>query len=775
MESVINFFKKLFKHDDWPPQWQNGNWTLIHGWIYILSNVLIGLGLMFISITAIKFVYRDKEQVQSPGNYYLFATLAIATGIAHLLDAIAFYTPLYHLSALVLCFTAIISWCIIYRLIRDTSLQLPKKSSRELKGWGAPGANTDNIKQELLRQVKATSAELAAYKFALDESSIFAVTDQKGTITYVNENFCRISKYTREELLGKDHRIINSGYHSAAYIKNLWVTIANGKIWRGQLRNRAKDSSIYWVDTTIVPFLNNEGKPYQYVAIRSDITEKKKIEEKQAFYELVINSSADAIFTQNLENIITSWNKGAGNIFGFGEQEILGQSADIITPVHLRQEMLHLKAQVIAGKGETSCETQRIHKDGHLVDLQISISQLKDLDGNVIGITLIGKDITAVKKAYEEKKKNALIYQTIASNIPGCTICLLDREFRYIFVEGDLAEKMGYNKSALLNSFIEDVISGGDLVFMKDCLSRVFHGQVFDIQTSNEKYAALTRFVPLKDDNGNVFNALTLSIDITAIKNAHQQIEQLNQSLERKVEERTEQLNAANKELESFSYSISHDLRAPLRAINGYTKILEEDYSNCFDDEGARILTAVKDNAKKMGILIDDLLNFSRISRKDLNLVQINMRAKVDQCLMELLPKEEAHRYAIHISELHSACGDDALMKQVWLNLLSNAVKYTAKKKNPLITVASKLENDTVVYTIQDNGAGFDMQYAAKLFGVFQRLHAAQEFEGTGVGLALVKRIINKHGGDVWADAREHEGATFYFSLPAAQVLAADT
>jgi len=222
--------------------------------------------------------------------------------------------------------------------------------------------------------------------------------------------------------------------------------------------------------------------------------------------------------------------------------------------------------------------------------------------------------------------------------------------------------------------------------------------------------------------------------------------------------------------LESFSYSISHDLRAPLRAVNGYARILEEDYRDLFDDEGRRLLGVVQDNAKKMGALIDDLLAFSRLGRKEINRSRVNMTSLVQNVLDEQ-NTGPGFKASVTIEKLLPAMADQPLMKQVWVNLLSNAIKYSSTHAAPCITIRSYAKDGELYYSIADNGVGFDMQYVHKLFGVFQRLHSADDFEGTGVGLALAHRIITKQGGRIWAQAEEGKGATFTFCLPGTKTL----
>jgi PAS domain S-box-containing protein len=232
------------------------------------------------------------------------------------------------------------------------------------------------------------------------------------------------------------------------------------------------------------------------------------------------------------------------------------------------------------------------------------------------------------------------------------------------------------------------------------------------------------------------------------------------------IEKHAQQLEALNKELEAFSYSVSHDLRAPLRAIDGYVNILEEDFAPKIDEDAKRLLASVSRNAKKMGVLIDSLLDFARLGRRPISRSDIDMNLLVQEVLAELNTTVD-FKTEIRAGDLHHINGDLALIKQVMVNLIANGIKYSSKKEHPLVEISSALEGENVVVTVTDNGAGFDMAYAEKLFGVFQRLHTVSEFEGTGVGLAMVQRIINKHGGTIHAEAELGKGAKFWFTMPA--------
>lgn len=238
------------------------------------------------------------------------------------------------------------------------------------------------------------------------------------------------------------------------------------------------------------------------------------------------------------------------------------------------------------------------------------------------------------------------------------------------------------------------------------------------------------------------------------------------ESLSKKqMEEKAEELQTVNRELEAFTYSVSHDLRSPLRAIHGYTKILLDDYAGKFDESGKDMMHSVMRNAKKMGQLIDDLLAFSRTGKKELQKKNIDMTQLAEATVQELETVSPGAKEKVKVLPLPPAYADHSLISQVFVNLISNAVKYSSTKSKPQVIVGAAERKDGVVYYVSDNGVGFDMQYYDKLFGVFQRLHAAEEFEGTGVGLALVKRIITRHGGKIWAEAKPGEGATFYFTI----------
>ena len=243
-------------------------------------------------------------------------------------------------------------------------------------------------------------------------------------------------------------------------------------------------------------------------------------------------------------------------------------------------------------------------------------------------------------------------------------------------------------------------------------------------------------------------------------------LRRLHDSLEEHIAERTAELTRTIAELEAFSYSVSHDLRAPLRAINGYAAIIQEEHAGAIDAEGRELLARIARNAANMGELIDGLLDFSRLARCDADSSEVDMTALAAQTKDELV-REHGASVEIVIDELPRASGNEAMLRQVWTNLLSNAIKFSRPRAHPRVEVRGEAHVDEIVYSVRDNGVGFDITYAGKLFGVFSRLHSAREFPGVGVGLAIVRRVVQRHGGRVWADSRAGEGSTFCFSLPA--------
>jgi PAS domain S-box-containing protein len=383
-----------------------------------------------------------------------------------------------------------------------------------------------------------------------------------------------------------------------------------------------------------------------------------------------------------------------------------------------------------------------------------------------VSITIIGTILilyvshlvnTQDRQRKQAEKQLKLAYILLRSSIEGhndVLIFSIDKDYRYLNFNDAFKEatRLVYGTEVVAGgSMLESITSEDDRRRAKENCDLALNGEG---HIKIEEYGEIersffeTRYNPIITEEGEILGITVLSANVT----------------ERMLAE--EKILTLNTELEAFSYSVAHDLRAPLRVIDGYSNILMEDYYDQLDEECKRLLKVISGNANKMGHLIDDLLSFSKLGRLSVNKNQVDMQRLINGILEDILPKSKGVNYEVRLKHLEPLHCDSALMHHVFTNLISNAVKYSQKKEQPIIEIDSYKEGRGVVYAVKDNGAGFDMKYVEKLFGVFQRLHSDSEFVGNGVGLATVKRIIKKHGGKVWAEGKVNEGATFYVYLP---------
>jgi PAS domain S-box-containing protein len=389
-------------------------------------------------------------------------------------------------------------------------------------------------------------------------------------------------------------------------------------------------------------------------------------------------------------------------------------------------------------------------------------------------VSLISSVVAQLGQIVHRKRAEAMVrasekrYRTLFESNPN-PMWVYDLEtLSFLAVNAAAVRHYGYSQAEFLAMTIKDIRPAEDIPVLMDDLSQETDGLEHSIQWRHRKKDGALIDVEITSHEVLWIGRrarLVLINDITERKRVEEEIRQLNAELEERVIKRTAELEAANKELEAFSYSVSHDLRSPLRAVDGFSQAVLEDYGEQLPEEGRRYLQTIRGGAQRMGALIDDLLTFSRLSRLPLNRQTVETVRLVHDSLEELDSERRGRKIDMRISELPRCHGDPALLKQVWMNLLSNALKYSRKRENAVIEVGCHSDSGEDIYFVRDNGTGFDMQYAHKLFGVFQRLHRADEFEGTGVGLAIIQRIIHRHGGRIWAEAALDRGATFHFTL----------
>ncbi|MFA5328731.1 MAG: PAS domain S-box protein [Prolixibacteraceae bacterium] len=539
---------------------------------------------------------------------------------------------------------------------------------------------------------------------------------------------------------------------------------------------KTKDGQSVIVSENAKAFYDNNGQVIYYEGTIEDITRRKQIEktlqESEEKFRKAFATNPDSItITRLSDGMYVSANSGFTQIFGYTEEETLGKTPLEINmwynPADRKQFVNELQTKAVVENFEARLCT----KDGKIKDTLVSAIVLEfEGEPHILSTT---KDITERKLAEGALRESEEKFRVLLENIP-LPVTYLNNDGEIIFRNNRFLQVIGYTSTEVPTIKEWWPMAYPDEVYRKWVIENWESALKKAIET-NADIEPDEYHITCKDGTERTiivsgiiirYNFLVTFIDITDRKKAEDEIKELNETLEQRVEVRTGQLQEANQELEAFSYSVSHDLRAPLRHINGFVDLLTERYHESLPEKAQHYLKTIVDSSKQMGQLIDDLLEFSRTGRKEMLQVKLDMKTVLQRSL-ELLHKDtEGRNIKWEISCLPRITGDHALLQQVWVNLLSNAIKFTKSKEQAIIQVGYKYENKEHIFFVRDNGAGFDMRYAHKLFGVFQRLHSKTEFEGTGIGLANVRRIVGKHGGKTWAESTLGQGATFYFTLP---------
>lgn len=538
-------------------------------------------------------------------------------------------------------------------------------------------------------------SDLQQYKIAIEESSIVSITDRHGKITYANEGFCRISKYSESELLGRNHNIVNSGYHGSAFWSEMWKVVSAGKIWKGIVCNKAKDGSFYWVKTTIVPFFDEGGKPLKYISIRTDITE---------LYELRLDLTKKNSTLEKLVSDIQEANERETNLARL--KDIIFESSD---------------EKLLVNELYTS-----INKLIPLRFLAISHNrQVPSMQEWLIASEPIHAPSDEIK-ARLETQFDAFNFK---SEAPVCATYYTTKD------------ETGMQLLLALRR------AGGDML---GCW-------ILAAQPEAEFTALIIKLLT------GVVPLLTSKL-VEFI--ANRTIAEVNVNLQREVEMRTRDLMALNHNLELFASTVSHDLKTPLRHISAYVGLLQAEIGTPLSQDALSYFDFISSTAKRMSSLIDALLMFSRLDQHELQLEEVDMCKVVERILEDQKRALPDKIIVANVNITAPVWVDRLLFTQVFENLISNAVKYSARNEEVKISILQHTDETSSVFSIKDNGVGFDGRFANKLFKPFQRLHTLTEFDGNGVGLASAARIISRHHGSITASSEPGNGALFIVTIP---------
>ena len=543
---------------------------------------------------------------------------------------------------------------------------------------------------------------------------------------------------------------------------------------RGMWKHAKKDGTVIDVRINLDNIIF-DGKSCSLI-VADDVTEKTAAENKLQHTALRLKQAQSIAhigsWELNFATGITLFSDEACRIYGLPPEENVQSSESFLSFVH-PDDLASVIKHILESQTSFSTVSFRyriVRKDGTVRHIYSQSEIELNEGGKPVDQYGIVHDVTEQNEAKEQNIQTQQRYKQVVENILD-GLMIDDPDGKVLFANDQFLKLFGLERSDLETLVLEDYIAPEFRQLLRDRHNRRVAGEdvpsVFEYQGLRKDGSRIwleVRVCKVFED-GTVIGTQSAIRDITDRRKAEQEVLKFYQLLEQKVKDRTIQLEALNNELESFSYSVAHDLRAPLRIINGYSEILKKDYSEKLDSEADRIINVIVTNTNRMGKLIDEILNLARLGRKELDKQNTDMNSLVktviaEQTAVSTKPVE------FNISPLPDAYCDSTLVRQVWSNLLSNAIKYSGKQAQQTVTIKSVEEDGYIVYSVKDNGVGFDMAYSEKLFGVFQRLHKQSEFEGTGVGLALVHRIVTKHGGKVWAESEEGKGAIFYFSLP---------
>ena len=609
------------------------------------------------------------------------------------------------------------------------------------------------------------------------------VIDLNGAYTEGNEKLLEMMGFSsKDEILEKNAFEFIAPRDIDRAAVDMQRALEQGSVARLEYTVVRTDGSEFPAEVSAKMVKDASGNPVGFIASIRDITERKRAEEalrkSEEHYRLLAENVTDVIWTMDNNMQFTYISPSVTRQRGYSVEEAMALGMDkSLTPASLEiaaKVILEGLSEEKMGQKDLSktwtVELEMCCKDGSTIWTEMEATFLRDPDGQTVGIQGVARDITERKQAGEALRHSEQHFRSLIENAQdGVLIVNPDITIRY---QSPSMERMtGRKAKERIGKDPLEFCHPDDITGVAEAFLQLFENKIPIVHTEfryRHKNGSWRTFEVVGNnliDDPAVGGIVLNMRDITERKQAEEEIRRLNEELEQRVVERTVQLQAVNKELEAFAYSVSHDLRAPLRSIDGFSQVLLEDYTDRLDDEGKSYLQRVRSASQRMAELIDDLLDLSRLTRGEMRYETVDLSALAQTITMELQQSQPERDVEFTIAPGLLAKGDAHLLRVVLKNLLDNAWKFSRKQASARIEFGYAETNGQPAYFVRDNGVGFDMAYADKLFGAFQRLHSHSEFEGSGIGLATVQRIIHRHGGDIWAESAVGQGATFYFTL----------
>ncbi len=581
--------------------------------------------------------------------------------------------------------------------------------------------------------------------------------DRNGLIIEINNTELKWLGYERYELVDKIKfpDLMADSSNVKRFETNYALFVSTGKANDLKYELKRKDGTTFPVLLNATAIYDSSGRFIRSRATMTDISKRKKAEdaaaESRAWLQAIVDYSPTAIYLTDLDGRFLMTNKHAEILLGKSSNQTIGKNSHDFFSKEIADKFDENNETVMKSGKALELEEESFSAGGKHTFISFRFP-IYDANNKIFAICGISTDITARKRA--EQRFIALL------DSAPVAIVIVNEKGEIELVSAESERLFGYSRKELIGQKVELLMPGefrnAYLDRRDDFLENIIGGlmeiELFGERKDGTKFPVEISLSPLETEEGIRVSAAIR--DITDRKNTEKNLKDLNQAL-----------LSSNSELESFSYSVSHDLRAPLRHIVGFGEKLQKKLNNSNDPEDNRLVGKITAAADKMARLIDDLLNFSRVGRTELRKKNVDLNSLVNEIIEENKDVEGDKNIEWKIDKLHEVFADSLQLKIVFTNLISNAVKYTSKKKNRIIEIGQNADGAENVFFVKDNGAGFDMKYSSKLFGVFQRLHGDNEYEGTGIGLATVRRIVNRHGGRIWAASETNKGATFYFTI----------